>query len=265
MSTSQSIDPITSAYAYPLRVKQLLRSSLASCPDQQIVYRDLARFTYSQFDERISRLANALHRLGVAMGDTIAVMDWDSHHYLETYFAVPMMGAVMMTVNVRLSPDQIGYTIQHSGASVVVVHSDFLPVLNKIRDRLDTVKQFILLQDSPESSLPDSFFMEYEVLLEASGTSFDFPDFDENSRATTFYTTGIAGLPKGVFFSHRQLVLHTLSVAVAFTSAGQHGRIHRDDVYMPMTPMFHVHAWGAPYVATLLGMKQVYPGSYLRS
>ncbi|WP_031358237.1 fatty acid--CoA ligase [Caballeronia sordidicola] len=262
MSTSQSIDPITSAYAYPLLVRQLLRSSLASCPDQQIVYRDLARFTYSQFDERISRLANALHHLGVAMGDTVVVMDWDSHRYLEMYFAVPMMGAVMMTANVRLSPDQIAYTIQHSGASVVIVHRDFLPILNKIRDQLNTVKQFILLQDSPEPSLPDSFSLEYEALLEASGTSFEFPNFDENSRATTFYTTGTTGLPKGVFFSHRQLVLHTLSVAVAFTSAAQQGRIHRDDVYMPMTPMFHVHAWGVPYVATLLGMKQVYPGRY---
>lgn len=133
------------------------------------------------------------------MGDTVAMMDWDSHRYLETYFSVPMMGAVMMTVNVRLSPDQIAYTIQHSGASVVIVHRDFLPVLNKIRDRLDTVKQFILLQDSPEPSLPDSFSMEYEALLEASGATFEFPDFDENTRATTFYTTGTTGLPKGVF------------------------------------------------------------------
>jgi fatty-acyl-CoA synthase len=262
MSTSQSIDPITSAYVYPLLVRQLLRSSLARCPDRQIVYRDLARFRYSQLDERISRLANALNRLGVAMGDTVAVMDWDSHRYLEAYFAVPMMGAVTMTVNVRLSPDQVAYTIQHSGASVLMVHRDFLSVLNKIRDRLDTVKQFILLQDSPEPSLPDGFCLEYEALLDASETSFEFPDFDENTRATTFYTTGTTGLPKGVFFSHRQLVLHTLATAVAFSSAAQQGRIHSDDVYMPMTPMFHVHAWGVPYVATLLGMKQVYPGRY---
>jgi fatty-acyl-CoA synthase len=262
MSTFQSIDPISSAYAYPLLVRQLLRSSLDNCPDQQIVYRDLARFTYTQFGERISRLANALDGLGVEMGDTVAVMDWDSHRYLETYFAVPMMGAVLMTVNVRLSPDQVAYTINHSDASVIIVHRDFLPLLSKIRDRLDGVKQFILLQDSPESSLPDGYFLEYEALLGASGTSFGFPDFDENTRATTFYTTGTTGLPKGVFFSHRQLVLHTLSTAVAFTSAADQGRIHRDDVYMPMTPMFHVHAWGVPYVATLLGMKQVYPGRY---
>jgi fatty-acyl-CoA synthase len=103
---------------------------------------------------------------------------------------------------------------------------------------------------------------EYEALLASSSAAYDFPDFDENTCATTFYTTGTTGLPKGVAFSHRQLVLHTLAAATAFGSSAEQGRLHRGDVYMPITPMFHVHAWGLPFVATMLGIKQVYPGRY---
>ena len=101
-------------------------------------------------------------------------------------------------------------------------------------------------------------------MLSDASADYDFPDFDENAQATTFYTTGTTGDPKGVYFSHRQLVLHTLGVATAMGCASAQGDLHREDVYMPITPMFHVHAWGFPYVATLLGLKQVYPGRYQR-
>ena len=124
-------------------------------------------------------------------------------------------------------------------------------------------RTFIVIDDGgerPRSSI--SFATEYEELLAASPADFDFPDFDENTRATTFYTTGTTGLPKGVYFSHRQLVLHTLAELAALGTAGRQGRFHRDDVYMPITPMFHVHAWGFPYAATAMGVKQVYPGRY---
>jgi len=112
----------------------------------------------------------------------------------------------------------------------------------------------------PETSL--EIAAEYEQLLASSPVQFDFPDFDENTRATTFYTSGTTGLPKGVFFSHRQLVLHALGTAVALGTSAIQGRLHRADVYMPITPMFHVHAWGLPFIATMLGLKQVYPGRY---
>jgi len=252
-----------SAYDFPLLIKQLLHTPLAVCPDQEIVYRDIRRHSYRTFRGRIGQLASALSVAGVSMGHTVAVMDWDSHRYLECYFAVPMMGAVLMTVNVRLSPEQILYTLNHCEARVLLVNRDFLPVLSAIRDKLDTVRTLILLDDAvvPED-LPPGFTGEYENLLSAASPEFAFPDFDENTRATTFYTTGTTGLPKGVFFTHRQLVLHTLAVLGALSSPAQQGRLHRDDVYMPITPMFHVHAWGVPYIATLLGLKQVYPGRY---
>lgn len=260
----EPIETTPSAYAYPLLIKQLLHSAWATAGNQEIVYRDQYRGNYRQFFERIGRLANALSGQGVGPGNTVAMMDWDSHRYLEAFFAVPMMGAVLQTVNVRLSPEQILYTLNHAKADIVLVNVEFIPMLAIIKDQLETVKKFILITDDggTMSGFKVPYAGEYEALLAAASAHYDFPDFDENTRATTFYTTGTTGVPKGVYFSHRQLVLHTLSVAASLGSAVGQGRLHRDDVYMPITPMFHVHAWGVPYVATMLGLKQVYPGRY---
>ena len=252
-----------SAHDYQLLIKQILFCPIVYNPNQEIVYRDIMRYTYRDFRKRVCKLANMLTRLGVEPGDTVAVMDYDSHRYLECFFAVPMIGAVLHTVNTRLSPEQVLYTIDHAEDDVLMVHADYVPMMEQIRGRLDMVKQFILLKDDekkPESII--DFAGEYEELIAKEAEEFDFPDFDENTRATTFYTTGTTGLPKGVYFSHRQLVMHTLSAGFTFSSAGVQGRFHRDDVYMPITPMFHVHAWGFPYMATSLGVKQVYPGRY---
>ncbi len=256
--------PATEAYAYPLLIKQLLHTPLAVAPEQEIVYRDSLRMNYRELARRIGRLANALTRRGVGHGTTVAMLDWDSHRYLEAFFAVPMMGAVLQTVNIRLSPEQILYTLNHARAEVAIVHAEFVPMLAGIIDQLETVKTFILISDGggEMAAFGIPFAGEYEALLAAESAEYSFQDFDENTRATTFYTTGTTGLPKGVYFSHRQLVLHTLAVAAHLGSAPDQGRLHRDDVYMPITPMFHVHAWGLPYIATMLGVKQVYPGRY---
>jgi fatty-acyl-CoA synthase len=260
--TSKGAEPAPTAYAYPLLIKQLLHAPLAVAPEQEIVYRDIKRYNYWTLSHRIGQLASALTSIGVEFGDTVAMMDWDSHRYLECYLAVPMMGAVLMMVNARLSPEQILYTINHSGASVLLVNSEFLPLVEGIKGKLETVRKFVLISDALEPELPVGFSGEYEALLSAGSPEYPFPDFDENTQATMFYTTGTTGLPKGVFFSHRQLMLHTLAVMAALGTATQQGRLHRDDVYMPITPMFHVHAWGMPYVATVMGLKQVYPGRY---
>lgn len=253
-----------SAYAYPLLIKQLLLTPILYAPDQEIVYEDKARITYRDFYTRIHRLASGLRSLGVKPGDTVAVLDWDSHRYLECFFAIPMMGAILHTVNVRLSPEQILYTMNHAEDDVVLAHADFVPMLEDIASRLQTVRSYVLIEDgkdAPVAKLP--IFSEYEKLLLEADENYDFPDFDEDAQATTFYTTGTTGDPKGVYFSHRQLVLHTLSVAVATSGLTAPGRFQSGDVYMPITPMFHVHAWGFPYVATLLGAKQVYPGRFI--
>lgn len=252
-----------SAYGYPLIVKQLLHTPILYAPDQEIVYRDKIRYTYRELYQRIARLASALTSIGVGPGDTVAVLDWDSHRYLECFFAVPMMGAILHTVNVRLSPEQILFTMNHAEDDVVIVHEEFLPVLESLSGRLTTVKKFVVIKEgekAPSTTL--AVEAEYEELLERGEDVFNFPDFHEDTWATTFYTTGTTGDPKGVYYSHRQLVLHTLAAAAALGSYTAPGRFQSADVYMPITPMFHVHAWGVPYVATLLGTKQVYPGRY---
>jgi len=253
----------SAAYDYPLTIKNMFLAPMVDAPDQEIVYRGEVRHTYREFRERVARLARALMDLGVRPGDTVAVMDWDSHRYLECFYAVPMIGAVLHTVNVRLSPEHIVYTINHAEDDVVLVNTEFLPLLEHIKGRLGTVRSYILLTDdgqAPPATVP--FAGEYEALLAAAEPLAEYPELDEHTRATTFYSTGTTGLPKGVSFSHRQIVLHTMSVLATISSQPQ-GRLNRDDVYMPLTPMFHVHAWGVPYVATMIGIKQVYPGRYI--
>ncbi len=261
--TVRMIDKSPSAYDYPLLLKNLLQTPSVHTRHKEIVYAKFRRHDYREFFQRVAQLANGLAALGIKAGDTVAVMDWDSHRYLECFFAVPMIGAVLHTINVRLSSEQIRYTINHAEDDIVFVHDDFVPMMGQIKDRIDRNLRFVRLMEmdrEPDDTI--DFAAEYESLLAAQANTYVFPDFDENARATTFYTTGTTGSPKGVFFSHRQLVLHTLSVMAVLGSPVVQGRLHRDDVYLPITPMFHVHAWGIPYLATMLGTKQVYPGRY---
>src|SRR5262249_7545184 len=138
------------AYSYPLLIKHLLHTPLQRAPEQEIVYRAMKRYDYRAFRRRIGQLANGLAQLGVSPGDAVAVMDWDSHRYLECYFAVPMMGAVLHTINIRLSPGQILYTINHAEDDVILVHADFLPMLEAIKDQIRRVKKFVVLTDDEE-------------------------------------------------------------------------------------------------------------------
>ncbi len=270
MIQTKLIPKTESAYGYPLLIKHILDQSLKYEPQREIVYRDLFRYNYETLHERVQKLANMLAAEGVKPGDTVAVFDWDSHRYLECFYAIPMMGAILHTINVRLSPAQILYTMNHAEDAYVLVHEDFLPIIDSIKDQMKTVKKLILLSDrvydkSADQSMPETkvaLVGEYEALLEKADSHYEFPDFDENTWATTFYTTGTTGNPKGVYFSHRQLFLHTLGMGITISSYETQGRFRSNDVYMPITPMFHVHAWGVPYVATLLGTKQVYPGRY---
>jgi len=250
-------------YQYPLIIKKLLSTPLINSPEREIVYADKHRYNYVAFNERIHRLANGLEQIGVQPGDTVAVFDYDCHRYLECFFAIPMMGAVLQTVNWRLSTDQILYTLNHAEARLIIINADFLPILQEIWQKLETVKAVVVITEdgkTPDTNL--KLAADHEQLLESASASYPFPDLDENTKATTFYTTGTTGNPKGVHFTHRQLVLHTLGVALVSGCYHTIGRFRSNDVYMPMTPMFHVHAWGFPYIATLLGTKQIYPGQY---
>lgn len=261
--TENTMTRAESAFDQPLLIASILQSGLRTAPEQEIVNADTSRYTYRELGERVHRLANALKSVGVKEGDTVAVMEWDTPRYLESFFAIPMMGAVIHTINVRLSPEQVLYTINHAKDDVILINREFLPLLEAVWDQVTTVKTLILLESDEgpaDTTLPIDG--EYEALLAAAAPEYDFPLLDENTTASTFYTTGTTGLPKGVYFSHRQLVMHTLSARSATAGVG-HGRFNQDDVYMPITPMFHVHAWGVPFLATMLGVKQVYPGRYV--
>ena len=263
MAQTRILPPADNAYQYPLLIKRLLLSGPRYNPDQEIVYSNRSKYTYTDLVERIHRLANALTDAGVKPGDTVAVMDWDTPRYLECFFAIPMIGAILHTVNIRLSPEQIVYTMNHAEDDVVLVHDDFLPIIEGVKDDIKTVSTWIQLtdNDTPQATSVDAIG-DYETLIAKADDQFDFPDFDENSVATTFYTTGTTGNPKGVYFSHRQLVLHTLAMTGTVASFDEMPLMRSSSVYMPVTPMFHVHAWGVPYAATMMGIKQVYPGRY---
>lgn len=263
MLQTKIIPAVANAHQNPLLVKSLLLSGARYEKTREIVYRDQVRYSYATLNERVARLAGALTAAGVKAGDTVAVMDWDSHRYLECMFAIPMLGAVLHTINIRLSSEQILYTMNHAEDKFVLVNTEFVDLYNGLADQLTTVEKTVLLTDTDTktANLP-GLVGEYEELLAAASPTYPFEDFDENSVATTFYTTGTTGNPKGVFFSHRQLVLHTMSMASTVSSLDSIRLLGNDDVYMPITPMFHVHAWGVPYVATMLGVKQVYPGRY---
>ena len=247
-------------------IKTLLNGPIQQAPQQQIISDGLGSYSYVEFINRLSRFGQLLRRFGVGRGDVVAIMDWDTHRYLESFFAVPMLGATLHTVNIRLSPSQIAYTIDHADDDVILVHVDFLPLLEEVMPQVKRDVRLIIMRDAPDRELPHTT-LQIEAILDElfleADSDFSFPNFDENTRATTFYTTGTTGDPKAVAYSHRQLVLHTMGILATLGPMSASNRFHNRDVYMPVTPMFHVHGWGFPYAATMLCLKQIYPGRYV--
>jgi fatty-acyl-CoA synthase len=250
------------AYDFQLLLKHVLEYGVAWAPDQEIVYRDQVRHTYSTMYQRVLRLAGALQALGVEKGTKVGVVEWDSHRYLEMYFGIPGVGAVLHTINPRLAPEDLVYTLMHAEDEILIFHEDFAPLVQQIRPRLPSIRKYILITDQAEKPEIKGVTLEYEALLAGATPLAELPELDENTMSTLSYTTGTTGRPKGVYFTQRQLTLHTLAVTTTVTAFGNYGALSKHDVYMPLTPMFHVHAWGIPYVSTLMGLKQVYPGKY---
>ena len=214
------------------------------------------RYTYGDWARRVDRLAAALAKLGVRRGDRIGTFAWNTHRHFEAYFAIPCMGAVLHTVNVRLFPEQLAYVINHAGDTVLLVDPSLLPVLAKVRSELTTVKQVIVMSDGPVPA--GEGLLDYEKLLADAPEGFSWPELDERDAAALCYTSGTTGHPKGVLYSHRALVLHTLGIAL--TDSFQ---IRERDVLLSIVPMFHANAWGLPFAAAMLGAGVVMPGPYL--
>ncbi|WP_153124747.1 long-chain fatty acid--CoA ligase [Peribacillus tepidiphilus] len=244
----------------PLTVGSLLERAEKFFAKKEVVSRTLSgihRFTYREIGQRTRRLAHALEKLGVQKGDRVGTLAWNHHRHLETYFAAPGIGAVLHTINIRLSPEHISYIVNHAEDTVLLVDEDILPLVEKIHETFKTVKAYIIMTDKPE--LPATNLTpvySYEKLLEESDPNYSFvSDLDENDPAGMCYTSATTGNPKGVVYSHRGIVLHTFALGLVDTAA-----ISERDVTLPVVPMFHANAWGMPFAATWFGSAQVLPG-----
>ncbi|WP_163102936.1 long-chain fatty acid--CoA ligase [Peribacillus alkalitolerans] len=243
-----------------LTVGSLLERAEKFFAKKQVVSRTLSgiqRFTYKGIGERTRRLAHALEKIGVQKGERVGTLAWNHHRHLETYFAAPGIGAVLHTINLRLSPEHISYIVNHAEDKVLLVDEDLLPLVEKIHTTFKTVKAYIIMTDKPE--LPNTTLSpvySYEKLLEESNPKHPFKkDLDENDPAGMCYTSATTGNPKGVVYSHRGIVLHSFALGLADTAA-----VSENDVAMPVVPMFHANAWGLPFAATWFGTTQVLPG-----
>lgn len=258
---SMPMVPMPTESDVPLLIRRLLLTANRVPPQMEIVSGDTTRFSYGEFLTRIDRAAAAMEGLGISRGKTVGVMDWNSHRFLELFFAVPLLGATLHTVNLRLSRRHIQATIDLAEDDLLLVHESFLPWVRHLP--LSKPPPLIVLSDQAGST-PDASksYADYEHLLARADPKKDFEEFDEQTRATLFFTTGTTGAPKGVWFSHRQIVLHTLGLGLAASAYSGGSTFTAEDVYLPLTHMFHVHAWGFPYLATMLGVKQVFAGAF---
>lgn len=216
------------------------------------------RYTLGEMAGRVDRLAGGLGALGVQRGDRVGTLGWNSHRHLEAYYAIPCMGAVLHTINLRLFPEQLAYVINHAKDRVLLVDASLLPLLEKVRSQLTTVEEVVVMQDGgPGAAVPEGMH-DYEALLAAAPPAFAWPELDERDAAALCYTSGTTGNPKGVLYSHRSLVLHTLG----FSIADAFGLAQRD-VVLTIVPMFHANAWGLPFAAGMIGCSVVLPGPNL--
>jgi fatty-acyl-CoA synthase len=241
---------------HPLTLRLVLDRMRRCFADKEVVsVRDgeRTRMAYGEVAERADRLARGLERLGVGAGDRVATFAWNSREHLETYLAVPCMGAVLHTLNIRLFAEQLTYIVNHAEDSVILVDASLVPVLEELAPTFRGVRRYVVYGDGDHGSLPDA--IAYEELLAGSEPGFDYPELDDRSAAGLCYTSGTTGNPKGVLYSHRSNVLHALGQCLA-DGIG----MRPSDRVMPVVPMFHANAWGMPYGAGMAGADLVMPG-----
>jgi fatty-acyl-CoA synthase len=245
--------------AFPLTITHLWQRAREFFPTQEVVSRlpdkSLHRQTYADFARRTAQLAGALRRLGVGPGDRVATLCWNHRQHLEAYYAVPMMGAVVHTLNLRLHPSELLYIADSAEDSVLIVDRSLWKLYEAFGPKVASVRHVIVVPDAgpaPEGA------HDYEALLAAEPDEYAWPALDENAAAMLCYTSGTTGNPKGVLYSHRSTVLHALVSCMNDTLS-----IRQSDTTLPVVPMFHAAAWGLPYSAVLAGAKIVMPGPHL--
>lgn len=243
-----------------LMISSILRHADKNFPETEIVSvtadNPRHRHTYKDFANRSRQLANALVELGAKFGDRIGTLAWNDYRHLELYYGVSGSGMVCHTINPKLFPEQVNYIINHAEDRFIFVDLLVVPLVEALKDHLPKVEGYIILTD--EAHMPDttlSNVMCYETLLSKQSTSFEWPEFDENTASAMCYTSGTTGNPKGVVYSHRSTLLHALGGSMPDVVAASY-----KETTLPIVPMFHVNAWGAPYASLMVGTKMVMPG-----
>jgi acyl-CoA synthetase (AMP-forming)/AMP-acid ligase II len=249
---------------FPLTIRHIFEHGRALYGDSEVITNEAGGARHSEFAavaDHADQLAAALRRLGVGPGDRVATFGWNNQEHQEAYFAIPCMGAVMHTLNIRLSVDQLRYIIGHAEDSVIILDASLARVLGPVLDGGDevkSVKHLIVYGDGDRSALPEH--LDYSELLAAEKPGYPWPDIDEHDAAAMCYTSGTTGLPKGVVYSHRSAFLHTLGV-----SSGEALAINQYDRVLPVVPMFHGNAWGIPYAAWLVGADLLLPNRFAQA
>ncbi len=247
---------------FPLLISQMLQHADKYHGDSEIVSKtvsgEIHRYTYRDAHLRTKQLANALQRMGVQKGDRVGTLAWNTFRHFEAYFGIAGIGAVSHTVNPRLFPEQILYIINHAEDRFLFVDETFVPLIEQLEPELKTVEKVVILTDNDQFDTTLSNWIAYETLISTENTEFDWPIFDERSASSLCYTSGTTGNPKGVLYAHRSTVLHAYTVCMPDGLA-----ISARDVVMPVVPMFHVNAWGLPYICSMTGAKIVFPGPFM--
>jgi len=223
----------------------------------RLPYKGVHRYTYRDFAVRVKKLAVALKRLGISEGDRVATLSWNHYQHMEVYYAVPCIGSVVHPLNLRFSPGELSYIVNHAKDKVIIVDQVLLPLFEKFRSAIN-IATVIVIQQSDEP-IPNGYLNYEDVLAAGSESLFESFEGDEYTAAFMCYTSGTTGKPKGILYSHRSIVLHVMASLLSTPGVG----IVERDVVLPVVPMFHASAWGFPYMCAFVGATQVFPGPYL--
>lgn len=242
---------------YQLNVTDILLYAAKNFPNQTVVYREgenVHEYTYRDILDRVMRLANALSRMGIGAGDRVGVLDLNTHRFLELYFGIPCIGAVIVPLNPRLHHSDLIYIVNHSGIKTIFFNTCFSQLIRSMKNDRINVSNYIVL-DSQANIQEVEADWRYEELLAEGEPSYEFPTIDERSAYSACYTSGTTGRPKGVYYSHRSTMIHSLVWAI-------HLRLSVNDVHLQLTPMYHAMGWGIWLSSMIVGAKQVLPGKW---